>query len=65
MWLGGKIGKGIVGKDVGQTALDKEMASTHNGQIQLIQFAYEKQQAGEKLDPKTQQALNHAISLYA
>lgn len=64
MWLGGKLAKGIVGKDVGQTALENEKRTTTEGQAELIEYAYKQKQAGEKLDARTQQALDRALMVY-
>jgi len=65
MWLGGKLGKGLMGNDVANKIEAEKLAQTTEGQVQLLQLAMEKAQSGEKIDPKTQQAVQNVISQLA
>ena len=52
MWLTGKLTNGLVGKDVADDIKAKELASTSEGQMQLLQNTIERIQSGEKVSPE-------------
>ena len=62
MWLGGKLGKGLMGNDVANKIEAEKLSQTTEGQVQLLQHTLEQAQSGAKMDLKTQQALQSAIT---
>ena len=66
MWGMSKISKGIVGQDVADKIEAEKLAQTQEGQMQLLQTAYEAAQKGDKhMDAATQQALYRALNTMA
>lgn len=65
MWLGGKLGKGLMGNDVSNKIEAEKLAQSSEGQVQLLQHALEQAQSGAKMDLRTQQALQTAITQLA
>ena len=65
MWLGGKLGKGLMGNDVSNKIEAEKLAQSSEGQVQLLQHALEQAQSGAKMDLRTQQALQSAITQLA
>ena len=59
-WLAGKATKALVGQDVGDKIEAENMAKSQEGQVQLIQAAYQKAQSG-KLDAQSQAALQRIL----
>lgn len=64
-WAAGKVTKALVGEDVANKIEAEQKAQTAEGQVELIQFAYDKAVNGEIKDEHTQQAVQKALSLYA
>ena len=64
MWLGHKIGNAALGEDVADKIEAEKLASTQEGQVQLLQFAAQKAQEG-KTDPRIQQIVYKTLNAYA
>ncbi|MCQ2753951.1 MAG: hypothetical protein MJ231_02765 [bacterium] len=66
MWVTAKASKAIVGQDVADKVEAERLAQTQEGQMQLLQTAYEAAQKGDKkMDAATQQALYRALNTMA
>lgn len=64
-WAAGKVTKALVGDDVANKIEAEQKAQTAEGQVELIQFAYDKAANGEIKDAQTQQAVEKVLSIYA
>lgn len=65
MWLAGKATNAIVGQDVADGIEAKKLASTGEGQVQLLQNTMQRMQSGEKVSAEAQQAVQKLITQYA
>ena len=65
MWAGHKLGNAIFGKDVADKVEAENLAKTKDGQVQLLQFAAQKAQDGNKIDARTAQAMQNVYNAYA
>ena len=65
MWAGHKLGEYLFGQDVADKIEARNLTKTQEGQVQLLQFAAEKMQNGEHVDPKAQLAVQKFINAYA
>lgn len=65
MWLTGKGTTAIVGQDVADEITAKKLAQTPDGQVQLLQTTIERMQAGEKVAPEAQQAVQKIITNFS
>ncbi len=63
--LAGKLTKKLVGDDVANKVEAENLVKTQEGQAQLLQFAAEKAQSGEKMDKNTQLAFGRLLTQYA
>ena len=65
MWLTGKITHKLVGTDIGEKVSAQKLAKTPEGQVQLLQMTMQQAQNDKKLDPKTAQAMQNVMNVYA
>lgn len=65
MWLAGKATNAIVGQDVADDIEAKKLASTNEGQVQLLQNTMQRIQSGENVSPEAQQAVQKLVAQYA
>ena len=65
MWLAGKGTNKLVGQDVADDIEAKNLASTQEGQVQLLQNTAQRMQKGENVSSSAQQAVQKAMALYA
>ena len=65
MCLAGKFTKRLVGNDVADDIEAKKLASTQEGQVQLLQNTMQRIQKGEKVSANAQQSVQKAMALYA
>lgn len=65
MWLAGKATNAIVGQDVADDLEAKKLASTNEGQVQLLQNTMQRIQSGENVSPEAQQAVQKLVAQYA
>ena len=65
MCLAGKLTKGLVGQDVADGIEAEKMASTQEGQVQLLQNTMQRMQSGEKVSANAQQAVQKIMTQYA
>ena len=63
-FISGKVTKAIVGEDVANKVEAEKLSQTQDGQIQLLQSAYEKVQKGQA-DPATVMAVQKVLNSYA
>ena len=64
-WLSRKTAKAIVGEDVANKIEANKTAQTQDGQQMIVQNIIGRMQAGEQVDPQTQQALQKLTTMYA
>lgn len=64
-WLTGKLTKKLVGQDVGDKIQAEQLASTSEGQVQLLQNTMQRMKKGEQVDPKAQRAVQNIMSQYS
>ena len=62
MWLAGKGTKKLVGNDVADKVQAEKMASTQEGQVQLLQNTMQRMQSGEKVAANAQQTVQKFIA---
>lgn len=62
MWLAGKGTNKLVGQDVADDLEAKKLASTQEGQVQLLQNTMQRMQAGEKVSLEAQQTVQKLMA---
>lgn len=65
MWATGKVTHALVGQDVADDIDAKNLASTNDGQVQLLQNTLMRMQGGEKVSPEAQMAVQKIMAQYA
>ena len=63
-WLMGKVTHKIIGQEAGDKVELDRMKKTTEGKIELLQLTLEQAKNDKKIDPKTEQALNNAVTAF-
>ena len=60
----GKVTHKIIGQEAGDKVELDRMKKTTEGKIELLQLTLEQAKNDKKIDPKTKQALNNAVTAF-